>query len=374
MKEIKVCHLTSAHKAKDDRIFVKECISLAKAGYEVYIIAPDAENRVCDNVHFLGINSFKIKSSRVRRFVKVGRLVYQKAVELDADIYHLHDPELLLYGLKLKHRGKKVIFDSHEDVPNQILSKTWIPGLLRSFVARIYEIIEKRCITKFDGVITVNDIIANRLKKINSNVAIVTNYPVLEESRRLKDSCTSKERSICFAGNIKPDYMHHLILDVIDEIDDVKYYLAGSVSETYLDNLKHTPGWDKVVFKGFLNRKDLFELYSVSMIGVALHNYAPNVGGREGSLGIIKNFEIMMAGLPIVCTDFRVWKHIVQEEQCGICVNPTNKEEIKEAITYLLNNPQIAFQMGKNGREAVKKKYNWGLQEPILFNFYERLV
>ena len=141
MKEIKVCHLTSAHKAKDDRIFVKECISLAKAGYEVYIIAPDAENRVCDNVHFLGINSFKIKSSRVRRFVKVGRLVYQKAVELDADIYHLHDPELLLYGLKLKHRGKKVIFDSHEDVPNQILSKTWIPGLLRSFVARIYEII-----------------------------------------------------------------------------------------------------------------------------------------------------------------------------------------------------------------------------------------
>ena len=106
MKEIKVCHLTSAHKAKDDRIFVKECISLAKAGYEVYIIAPDAENSVCDHVHFLGINSFKIKSSRVQRFVKVGRLVYQKAVELDADIYHLHDPELLLYGLKLKRKGK----------------------------------------------------------------------------------------------------------------------------------------------------------------------------------------------------------------------------------------------------------------------------
>ena len=300
MKEIKVCHLTSAHKAKDDRIFVKECISLAKAGYEVYIIAPDAENSVCDHVHFLGINSFKIKSSRVQRFVKVGRLVYQKAVELDADIYHLHDPELLLYGLKLKRKGKKVIFDSHEDVPNQILSKTWIPGLLRSFVARIYEIIERRCITKFDGVITVNDIIANRLKKINSNVAIVTNYPVLEESKQLKDSCVSKERAICFAGNIKPDYMHHLILEVIDKVDDVKYYLAGFVSEAYLDNLKHTPGWDKVVFKGFLNRKDLFELYSVSMIGVALHNYAPNVGGREGSLGIIKNFEIMMAGLPIV--------------------------------------------------------------------------
>ena len=109
------------------------------------------------------------------------------------------------------------------------------------------------------------------------------------------------------------------------------------------------------------------------MIGIAVHDYTPNVGGKEGSLGFIKNFEFMMAGLPVICTDFKVWKEIIEKEKCGICVNPTDKDEIKNAIQYLLTNPEVACWMGRNGRKAIENKYNWETQVPILIDFYNNL-
>ena len=41
----RICHFTSVHSATDGRIFEKECCSLAKAGYEVYFVAPNAKQK-----------------------------------------------------------------------------------------------------------------------------------------------------------------------------------------------------------------------------------------------------------------------------------------------------------------------------------------
>lgn len=368
--EIKICHLTSAHSALDDRIFLKECVSLAKVNFDVYIVAPNSEEQYINGVHII---SFPFRKNRLKRFIFLSRFILKMALKINADIYHLHDPDLLACGYYLKKKGKVVIFDSHEDVPKQILSKDWIFKPFRLLISNLYREYEKKILSKFDGLITVNESIATRLLKINSNTIIITNYPLLTETNLFKVNLFTKENAICFGGNIKKEYMHHLILDAISEMKGVKYYLAGNVSQDYFNVLKNRAGWMNVEYLGFLGRVQLFEMYSKSMIGIAVHDYTPNVGGKEGSLGFIKNFEFMMAGLPVICTDFNVWKEIIEKEKCGICVNPTDKDEIKNAIQYLLTNPEVACWMGENGRKAVENRYNWETQVPILIDFYNNL-
>lgn len=81
----------------------------------------------------------------------------------------------------------------------------------------------------------------------------------------------------------------------------------------------------------------------------------------------------MMNGLPVICSNSDIWKKIIDNEKCGICVEPDNTKEIANAINYLLDNPDIAIQMGENGKNAVKERYNWQTQEDILLKMYENL-
>ena len=81
----------------------------------------------------------------------------------------------------------------------------------------------------------------------------------------------------------------------------------------------------------------------------------------------------MAAGIPVVCSDFPLWKKIVTEENCGIAVHPENAEEILDAVNRLLDNRELAQEMAVNGKNAIAKKYNWALEEEKLLNFYHKL-
>lgn len=125
---IHVCHMTSAHASDDTRIFYKECVSLAKAGYEVSLVARGpAVRRPASGSWAWACPS----GGRLFRMLFFARRIYRQALALDAEVYHLHDPELLPYGLRLKRRGKVVIFDSHEFTAQAILEKHWLPKPLR---------------------------------------------------------------------------------------------------------------------------------------------------------------------------------------------------------------------------------------------------
>ena len=128
---MKVCHITTVHKVYDVRIFHKQCCSLKKRGFNVSLIAPNAQEKEKEGVKIIGIHP--LKENRIYRIFKLSKIAYQLAIETNDDIYHFHDPELLRIGLKLRKKGKKVIYDAHEDLPRQILTKHWINPFLRKW-------------------------------------------------------------------------------------------------------------------------------------------------------------------------------------------------------------------------------------------------
>ena len=134
---VKVCHLTSAHKAMDIRIFQKECRSIAAGGMTAYLVVTGSESQVKDGVHI--VNAGPVPASRFRRMLISTWRVYRAGLKIDADIYHFHDPELLPYGYLLKRKGKKVIYDVHEDVAADIMDKEWIYRWLRKLVAGSFD-------------------------------------------------------------------------------------------------------------------------------------------------------------------------------------------------------------------------------------------
>lgn len=369
-----VCHLTSVHPATDGRIFEKECTSLAKNGYEVYLIAPGANSCIINNVHIIGVPIRK--KGRIYRIFTLAREVYLKALSIDASIYHFHDPELLIFGLKLKRKGKKVIFDSHEDVPNDIKNKRYLNPLISNFLYWIYRILEPIVISKFDAVISVTPHIINKLNKLNKNTYQITNYPIINSQIQNETKVIEKfsNLTIFFAGGVNSLWMHENIIKALGKINlDIKYIIAGPSSNDYLEKLKLEEAWDKVDYIGKIPRYEVENYYLKSHIGIALPNYTNAGGGTLGTLGNTKIFEIMLSGLPIICSDFILWKQIVEGNKCGICVNPNSIDDIANAILQLINNINESNVMGMNGKNAVLEKYNWSTQEYILLDVYKKL-
>lgn len=366
--KIKVCHFTSVHSATDGRIFEKECTSLAKAGYEVYLVAPDAEEGVKNGVHI--VNVPRKNKGRFYRMFFLSKAVYKKALSLDADIYHFHDPELLLYAKRLKKCGKKVIFDSHEDVPVLILTRQWLPRFCRKMLSYFYEKYEKHIVSQIDAVISVTPLIVDRFRLITNKVYMITNYP------RIKSVSIDerKNRQICFCGNITDNYLLTNVINAISNLEDVKFVLAGKPAyKSAIKKLELLQGWEKVSYYGHISKSEVEDIYKQSSIGVLIHKYSLNLGGKEGSLGIIKLFEYMMFGLPFIATDFNLIKNIVKKYNCGICVNPEDVSQIRETIQYFVKHPDIARKMGENGRKAVEKEFNWATQEKVLLKMYDKL-
>ena len=360
---IKVCHVTSMHKPFDGRIFRKQCMSLSKK-YDVCLIQANTPDQEKDGVKVYGVT---IPNSRFKKMLTT-KPVLAKALEVDADIYHIHDPELLSIIPKLKKKGKKVIFDSHENFPGVILIKEYLPLLVRKIVARIYVNYEKRKLKYTDAIVSVTPDIVNRLSEINPHSYLVTNYPIYKE---LPDN-RKWGKSVCFAGGITKEWMHHSIIDSLPTTD-AKYRIVGGVGySSYLESLKVKVGWSQVDYIGRIPHEEVNNFMQESSAGMALYTYDDaNVNYKEGTLGNQKIFEYMMAGIPLITSHLRLWEEIVTSNECGLCVEPTDVSTVSDAINYIISHPEDAKRMGDNAAKAVKEKYNWSTQEENLFKAYE---
>lgn len=366
-----VCHITSVHPISDTRIFYKECSSLAANGFKVTLI-------VCGDVSFEEIrNGIKCISlcipvrNRIERFIKRPKAIFRRAIQVDADVYHFHDPELMYVGFRLKKKNKIVICDIHEDYPRNILTKEWIPVIFRNIVSKLIAIYENYAVKHYDAIISVTPQIINRFNRVNKNSFLITNYPIVNIQPSQAADCKDKD-TFCYIGTITPVRNLHIILDALESMPYAKLILAGEY-DPYIDRLAKMKGWKNVEYFGYVSPQKASVLYAKSIFGIVIEDYHAVNYYMEGSLGITKLFEYMLAGLPVICTDFSLHKRIIDEYDCGITVTPRDVKGIINAIEYLLKNPNEALRMGNNGRKAVIQKYNWRSQEKILLEIYRNL-
>ena len=314
-RKINICHFTSVHKADDIRIFHKECVSLAKNNFEVTLVAPNCVSQVLNGVKIIGVESKT--TGRISRMRQTTRKIFETVKNIDADIYHFHDPELLPYGKKLIKMGKKVVYDVHEDVPRQILGKPWINKLIRKFISRTFEKYENRIASQLSGIAAATPFIRDRFLKLNKNTIDICNSPLLEENHDDAD-WSRKENEICYVGAIT-----HVrgIVELIQALEfmDVKLNLAGTFSPASLrDEVSALPGWKKVNEYGFVGRDKIKIILQRSKVGiVTLHpqiNYLDSLP--------IKMFEYMHAGIPVVASDFPYWRKILEPVHCAKFTDP----------------------------------------------------
>ena len=366
---MKVAQLTSAHPRNDTRIFIKICSSLVANGYSCSLVVADGlGDEVREGVYIfdVGANS----GGRVSRMTKTTNLVFNKALELNADIYHLHDPELMPIGIKLKKRGKKVIFDAHEDLPKQLLAKPYLNRVTKLILSSAFSLYERRVCRQFDAIIAATPFIRDKFLTVNSNTVDINNFPLLDELANTS-SWREKENEIAYVGGISKIRGIEEVVEGMGYTQNVTLNLAGQfVDKSLEDRVKRHSEWPKVNEFGFLSRKQVNELLARSKAGLVTFLPAPNHCDAQPN----KMFEYMSAGLPIITSNFPLWRDIVEGNECGICVDPLNPNSIGDAIQYLIDHPVEAEQMGKYGRDAIEQKYNWSIEEIKLLRLYKSLL
>ncbi len=372
MKRLSICHVSSGHNPTDNRIYKNQAISLQQAGYNVSIVTPQ-DNGFCDiNIKFYAAGGTLKPLSRL--FLTANKVV-QRSLSLDADIYHLHDIELLRFAALYKRMGKKVIFDCHENWIHYPEDIKWLNGLSKAIAKRYIKYLYGTYLPLCDMVIGVSPHITFELKKYNNNVHMVTNYPRIDDVESIGfdfENYSARDKVIIYTGTVSDQ---ENIIRSLSYLNDVSYKVVGNVSPTYVDTLRNIPGFDKVEFLPYLDKTALLSECRSARLAITGLKYSANVGYKEGTLGNTKIFDYMKYGLPIACTNFQLWTdQIVRKFDCGLTFDPDDPQSIASAISELLNNTERSYQMGCNSYEAVLSEFNWKSQESILFAAYDSII
>jgi glycosyltransferase involved in cell wall biosynthesis len=367
----RICHLSSAHRGLDIRIFHKECVSLASAGFDTHLVIFATIDEVARAAE-KGVTIHPLRPVRGRflRMTKHAWHCYLIGRKLQAEIYHFHDPELLPYGILMALNGKKVVYDVHEDVPQHILSKEWIIGFLRKPLSLLIGGLEYIGAKFFFNVVAATPFIAERFTKITPYTVNINNYAIIGELSSGEVSWAAKKNQVCYIGGLT--YMRGIDLMILSMTftKGIRLKLAGSFRPAeYFDHAKNLPGYSKTDYLGELDRKEVSKCLRESRAGLITAFALPNAINSQP----IKMFEYMSAGLPVIASNFPLWRNIVEGNDCGLCVNPLDVHEVARAINYLVNHPEDAERMGRNGQRAVQQKYNWSIEELKLLRFYKNL-
>jgi len=361
----RICHLTSVHLDGDIRIFHKMAKTMTPY-FEMHIVVPNTDSRLQDGVH---IHSFSAQTQvRSKRIQYTVNEVLKVGLSIQADIYHLHDPELLRIAPQLQKTGAKVVFDSHEDVPKQIMDKFWIPWVFRKLISLVYTQYEKRSVRQLNGIISVTPGICARFSKMNQKVVLVRNFP-LQAEFPLPNWQVKKATHFCYIGGLYASRGIREVVLAMKDLDAV-LHLAGTFDDPLLQaELESTKAWRNVRFYGQVGREKIQEILQQCSVGiVTLH---PTPSYKEAYP--IKMFEYLAAGCAVLASDFPLYRTLLHDANCGIFVDPQNQHDIAQALKDFASNSKQTIEMGKTARNLFETHYNWEKEAEQLHQFYLNL-
>lgn len=365
----KVVIFSTVHRATDDRIFHKQARSLARAGYEVCLLAAAPHDILLEDVRIRAIAKPSSRIIRVLSSLKlIGRILKEKA-----DIHHFHDPELLPVGLLLRLLGKKVIYDAHEEVPKDILTRSYLPAWLRPMLSGIVDVFERAAARCMSAVVTARDSTRRRLR----GELVLGNYPLLEYIRQSQDTPLPAQGStpfVVYFGTIARILGATEMLAAVNTVSrclPLRLKLLGAFEDDGLrSEFLHSAESRLVDYGGFVPMRDAYRQYAGALAGLLVYHPCPNALETASN----KLFECMACGVPVIASDFPLWRRIVHEQGCGLVVDPLNVPQVADAIIYLLEHPEEAKKMGRRGKELVAKKYNWESESKKLLLLYQELL
>lgn len=369
----KVVHLTTVHHPYDPRIYYKQCMSLHHSDhYDVALIAQAPRDGIDETkpIEHIVLPTYR---NRLSRMIFGSIHTYKLAKQQQAAIYVFHDPELLFIGKLLKKKDNVVVYDIHEDYVTSILQKQYLKKPIRTLAAKAYKFLEKICTKKMEL-----SLAEKYYKESYPTGTCILNYPIIKKSKIEQNKQEQPiEKKLLYTGNVTYDRgaLQHAAIPTLDP--EIEVQLIGKCSSSLAEKMYEASGSekDRLHIEGidtFVVKDRIDEMYQQHqwLAGVALFPPTEHYKKKE----LTKFFEYMSAGIPVLCSDFPLWKAFIEEHQCGITVDPLDEKAVQAAIQTLKANPEKAKDLGRNGKKALEKDLNWKAEEKKLLRWYDELV
>lgn len=369
---MKIVHFSTVHLRDDSRIRSKMMGSLQRRyPGEVELLVQDG---LGDESDFMGYDVIDtgVRLPRLRRITIGGWRMFRAVLMRRPKIAHFHDPELIPWGVLLSILGIRVVYDVHEDYPEAVFENYRLPLWARKILPPVVRFIEWAATPFFSAIVTVTPQIQGRFPKGKS--ALVRNWPIISEFHQPFD-LPMRERPPEFAyiGTIT---LNRNILGMLSAIDAVhetgaRLRLAGDFPiQDDNEAARHHPGWRLVNFEGWVGREGVADILAKVRAGLVVLKPVEH----EMLTLPIKLFEYMAAGLPVIVSDFPLWREIVDNAACGILVDPDKPDQIADAMRWMLENPDDAEAMGERGRAAILERFSWEQEAEVLIETYETIL
>ena len=300
------------------------------------------------------------------------------------DILHCAELESLIIAVivsRLSAQRPLIVYDAHEYFPSLMTNYFKLPTPLSAALESLLDVVERIFASFCDAFIVVNDDLAERFSAYRKPLAVVRNLPSLSwvDNTRTIDVLEDVDSPVVIALAI---HRTHGLLEILQAHSilnkagtRVCFVLAGRVKESDGRILRmasrqgvRVAGWiENDLLPNFLRRASIgLALYSPAEASSKAQFFSPT---SEPS----KVYTYMSAGLPIVATDLPAIRALVSRENCGVLVPVGDADEIAYAISRLLNDEKARTSMGKRGRQAAEREYNWEIESKRLLSLYDRI-
>ena len=361
--------ISTVHETYDTRIYYKQIDSLRRH-YLVTYLSP--MSGISDADWIIPLYKGRSKLGRLRTHLSLIRRLFS----VRAELYLLHDPELLPLGIVLTLLGKRVVWDMHEDSYNDIKTKDYLSPRLRRPAAATYLFLQSLAHRLLKGFILAEDAYSTYFPG-STKTCIVRNYPLLDRLSTFAD-ITKAPNSLVYIGSISSHRGVYQLLEVVRKLSvrlpEVRLLLIGpfidSSTEEAVRRTIHESGLEKnVEITGPIKNVDAYPLVAQCKIGMALLLPQPNFTTSLPT----KMFEYMALGLPVVVSNFPLWDGIVRRDEAGIAMDPLDVDCVSTAIYGLLTDHKRYQQLSINARRAASR-YCWETEGQTLLAFLSRTL